>query len=52
MLLESELPVKLYAKIGRVHVVGENCSMELNGQLAFCLLVVQVEGSCSGFNHA
>ena len=46
------LPVELYAKIGKVRVVGENCSIELNGQLEFCLLVVWMEGSCSGFSHA
>ena len=52
VLPESELPVELYAKIGREHVVGENCSIELNGELVFCLLVVQMTGSCSGFSHA
>ena len=52
MLPESELPVELYTKIGRVHFVGENCSVELNGQLAFCLLIVQMEGSCNGFSYA
>ena len=45
VLLESELPVELYVEIGRVHIVWENCSVGLNGQLVFCLLVVQMEGN-------